>query len=103
MKTAIATICLATLSIIGTQSAVGLWSVVTSRLEFPMVSAEIESFRRDLATAPCHSIPMLTALASDWNRRITHEQESNRHWYSDWAVTDQWNQIQRLEMPCHRD
>lgn len=100
VKTAVVTITIATLSIIGTQLATGLYNMANARLDFPMIRSEIESLRRDLQSAPCAAIPMLVSQAAEWNRRLEHEKESNRHWYSDWAVTDQWNSIERLEMPC---
>ena len=99
-KTAVVAVTLASLSIVGTQLATGLWSVIVARLEFPMIRAQIESLRQDLGQAPCAAIPMIAAHAAEWNITIEHEKESNRHWYSDWAVTDRWNEVPRLEMPC---
>jgi len=87
-------------TIIGTQSATGLYAVVMERLQFPMIASEIESLRKDVAAAPCNSNAMLIANAADWNQRIEHEHEANQHWFSDWASTDRWQQVQRIEIPC---
>lgn len=87
-------------TIIGTQSTFGFWSVLMERLQFPMIQAEIESLRKDVQAAPCGSNAMLLNQAAETNKRIEHEHESNKHVYSDWASTDRWNQVQRIETPC---
>lgn len=64
-----------------------------------MLRAEIESLRRDAAATPCGANAMLRAQVSELNREIEHEHESNKHWYSDWAVSDKWNTIERIVFP----
>ncbi len=87
-------------TMIGTQSALGFYAVLMERFQFPMIRSEIESLRRDIGSISCGSAAMLVAQAADWNRRIEHEHESNRHIYSDWASTDRWLQVERIEIPC---
>lgn len=84
---------------ITTQIVTGLWSVFMERSTFPMISREIDSLRSDLVTAPCGSNAMLIASAAEMNKRIEHEHESNRRWYSDWASTDLWNAVNRITIP----
>lgn len=88
------------LSIIGTQAATGLYQVVMERLQFPMIESEIESFRRDFEQTPCDQRLMLRQQAANWNQRIEHEKQSNRLAYSDWASTDRWSGVERIEAQC---
>lgn len=89
------------LTILGTQGATALFSVVMERLQFPMIRSELESFRKDFQLTPCDQRLMLRQQASTWNQRIEHEWESNRHVYSDWASTDRWNAVNRIEVDCY--
>lgn len=84
---------------ITTQVVTGLWQVFMERSTFPMISQEIESLRSDLSSAPCGSNAMLIAAAAETNKRIEHEHEANRRWYSDWASTDKWNAVERIAIP----
>lgn len=86
-------------TMIGTQSTVGLWQIFMERFQFPMIQSEIESLRSDVAAAPCSSNAMLISQAASFNQRIEHEHESNRHVFSDWASTDRWMKVSRIEIP----
>lgn len=87
-------------TIIGTQSAMGLWGVLMERLQFPMIHAEIESLRQDAATTACDQSAMLRATVAAVNQRIEHEHESNSHLWSDWASTDKWQAVERIRFQC---
>lgn len=82
---------------------VGILSSVQDRLTFPMIQWRIEIVRAAAAAVPC-PVPVgdapIVAAVLDFNQRIAHEQESNRHWYSDYFATDRWNQVKPIEFPC---
>lgn len=101
-KTIVVAVTLAAGSIIGTQVTTGMWTVGMEWVQFPMLRAEIESVRKDVAVAPCSSNAMLVAQSADWNKRIEHEKEANRLWYADRFITDRWNAVERIEMPCQK-
>jgi hypothetical protein len=89
-----------TLTIVGTQGGTALFAVVMERFQFQMIRSEIESFRQDYEQTPCSDRIMLRQAASTWNQRIEHEHESNKHNYSDWASTDRWNEVKRIDVQC---
>ena len=82
---------------------VGVLSSIQERLVFPMIQARIETVRKAAESVPCPA-PVadqaIVAQALEWNLRIAHEQEANRHWYSDVFSTDRWNGVTRIAMPC---
>lgn len=86
----------------GTQGVTGVYTALTERVQFYLILSEVESLRHDVMTAPCSSNAMLLAQAAEWNRRIAHEHEANKHWYSDWASTDKWDRIKRIGIPCQK-
>jgi len=100
LKTALLTIVLATISIIGTQISTGLYNILYARLEFPMVVAGVESLRQDLQTVPCTAIPMMANQAVEVNRIIDYRKEVRRHWWSYWMVHPDWLAVRRLQIPC---
>lgn len=100
LKTAIVAVTVASLSIVGTQVSTQVVAVVSNRLEFPMVKAEIERTRIDIQHVSCSSAAMVLSTAMSFNLRIANEQESLRHWYSKWAVTSHWNEVQPIQFPC---
>jgi hypothetical protein len=101
LRSLVAAIALASVSIsgtiAGTQGATGFYQVIIERAQFPMIRAEIESLRLDAAGAPCDTNAQLRSSVAEVNKRIEHEHESNRHWFSDWASTDYWNTVERIQ------
>lgn len=74
------------------------------RATFPMLAQKIEFVRASSALIPCDSrvlafAPIIAEVVG-WNLRIAHEQEANRHWYSDYFSPDGWNSLKPIPIPC---
>ena len=81
----------------------GVLQSVQERLTFPMLVQRIETVREAMAELPCPA-PMadqsVVAEALQWNLRIAHEQEANRHFWSDLFSTDRWNAVEPIPWEC---
>ncbi len=95
------------LGLVGPWASAGLLTSVEHYANFPMEREKIEWVRRAAATLPCGDAmlpysPIVTEVAY-WNLEIVHQKEANRLWYSDWAVTDAWNGVEEIPVPCGKD
>lgn len=81
----------------------GMTGSTQERWTFPMTHQRIEWVRGQVEKVPCvMEILAYQALLNEvigWNLRIVHEQEFNRHWYSDWYSTDAWNTVKLIPLP----
>ncbi len=71
---------------------------------FQMDIQKIEWVRRAASEMPCGQAglpfqPLIQEVVA-MNERIMYEKESNKHWYSDWSVTDRWNFVNEIPVPC---
>ena len=83
--------------------AQGMLQSLQERFTFPMIAAEIEVVRQSAQTVECPPSVADTATMAAfiaWNIRIAHEQESNRHWYSDALSTDRWMKVEPIRLKC---
>lgn len=82
----------------------GVLASLQERATFPMLQAQIEQVRADSKAVRCDvenaAFAPVVALVEQWNTRIAHEREANKHWYSDLFSTDRWNAVERIVLPC---
>ena len=82
---------------------VGVLASIQERFTFPMLDSRIGVVRiaaRQMVCPPSVADAPIVAQVLEWNLRIAHEQEANRHWYSDGFSTDRWNRVARIPLPC---
>ena len=94
----------AVLTLVGPTCVSTLVNSVQDRLSMPMYIQRIEWVRSSSAGLPCGTAmipfaPIVNEVVY-WNLRIVHEQEANKHLYSDWLTSDKWNSIQIIPVPC---
>jgi hypothetical protein len=77
---------------------VGILQSIQERITFPMIQAEIDSFRFLPDSVKC--TPQISNTIAGWNARIQHEHEANRHLWSDAFSTDRWNSVEPIPLPC---
>lgn len=70
-----------------------------SRLAFPGERAEIESVRRDIASARAGSDEDVVGQAVELNRRIASAKEYNARWWADIFIPDGWDAIEPIAIP----
>ncbi len=92
------------LTLVGPFVVTGVLTSFQERATMPMLKQRIEWVRHAAAQVPCDNriIPFgsLINQTVEWNMRIVHEQEANRHWYSDLLSSDKWNDIKTIPVPC---
>lgn len=82
---------------------VGVLQSLQERLTFPMIMQRIEVVREAARSVPCPAPVADQSIIQqilEWDGRIAHEQEANRHWYSDYFSTDRWNEVRPIALPC---
>lgn len=82
---------------------VGVLSSLQERATFPMLVERMEVVRRAGAAMSCPpsvADQPIVAQIMEWDLRIAHEQEANRHWWSDYFSTDRWNAVKPIALPC---
>ena len=82
----------------------GTLSSLQERATFPMLERRIEIVRTAIHQAPCDTrilaFAPLIHEAVQWNLRIAHEQEANRHLLTTLFSTDRWNALTLIPLPC---
>ncbi len=84
-------------------TVMGMLTSFQERAIMPMLTeraAVVRRAARHMSCPPTVADAPIVQAAMDWNLRIVHERESNRHWYSDWASSDGWNAIEPIAFPC---
>jgi len=81
-----------------TFAASSLMISLQERATFPMIMAEIESYRALPESVKCS--PQISNTIANLNARVAHEKESNRHGFSDLFSTDRWNNVQPITVTC---
>ena len=80
---------------------------IQERATLPMLVERSEVVRRAIAEVPCDGRILAYApviqQAVEWNVRVAHEQEANRHWYSDYFSSDGWDRVAGIPLPCAGD
>lgn len=83
----------------------GIMSSITERVNFSgNVQARYEVTKRAASTMPCG----VTALAYqsvvadvlDWNKQIAQRKDFNKRWWTDYTVSDKWDLLAEIKMPC---
>lgn len=82
----------------------GTLASVQERAAFPMLQSQIEWTRSAALTIPCDervlAFAPVIATAVELDRRISHEQEAQRHWYSRWFSRRAWLTVKLIPLPC---
>ena len=74
-------------------------AVVVERITFPMIQAEIDSYRVLPESIKCS--PQISNTISNLNARIEHEHSTNQQWFLvDWGSTDRWNAVEPIHLSC---
>lgn len=69
---------------------------VPDRLFFDSNLAQIEQLRNDVNTFPKNQRFILLQKASETNILIRNRQAQNNSIFTDWAVSDRWNDVQPI-------
>lgn len=72
----------------------------TDRWQFPIEQAQVEQLREDVRSVPCAESQQILARVVEENILIARKHTENRIWYTDPFVTDRWNAIELIQMPC---
>lgn len=77
-----------------------LVQALTDRWQFPMEVAEIEQLRADVGRVPCGQVQQVLSLVITKNIEIARKHMENRLWYTDIFVSDRWDQVRLILLPC---
>ena len=86
------------LGLLSSLNSIGLLQSAQEWLSFPMIVAEIDSYRTYSDAVKCS--PQVAALIVTVNARIAHEKESRAHWWSYLMSPWWWLDVRPIEMVC---
>ena len=72
----------------------------TDRWQFPIEAAQVEQLRRDVRDVPCAESQQVIARVIDENILIARKHAENALYYTDPFVTDHWNDVRLIQLPC---
>lgn len=70
------------------------------RWQFPIEAAQVEQLRHDVRDVPCAEAQQVLARVIDENILIARKHAENALYYTDIFVTDRWNDVQLIPLPC---